>query len=274
MKHFSLFLKSVVPSLLVLAAVLAAPFAQADTKIYNDRLSSGDMIHVLVYKNPDLTADFRIQESGKVTLPLVGPLQLAGHTIPEAEKIVAEALVSGGFLQTPQVSISVVTARRPQAVVLGNVVKPGPVTLEYLNTRLSDVLAAVGGVAPTGSDEVVVTGQRDGAAFRAVVRVATALTQGNGDADIVIQGGDVLYVQRAPVFYAYGEVLKPGAYRLEEGMTLQQALVTAGGLTKRASESRVRLQRRKDNGSLEELSPSLTDVLQPDDVIFVKESLF
>lgn len=264
-------------ALFLLATLLSAAFpslSHADGKVFNDRLSAGDVIHVLVYKNPDLTADFRIQESGKVTLPLVGALDLAGHTIPEAEKIVADALISGGFLQAPQVSISVVTARRPQAVVLGNVVKPGPVALEYLNTRLSDVLAAVGGVAPTGSDEVVVTGQRDGAPYRAVIRVATALTQGNTDADIIIQGGDVLYVQRAPVFYAYGEVLKPGAYRLEEGMTLQQALVTAGGLSKRASESRIRLQRRKDNGAVEELSPALTDVLRPDDVIFVKESLF
>jgi polysaccharide export outer membrane protein len=148
------------------------------------------------------------------------------------------------------------------------------VPLEYLNTRLSDVLASVGGISPTGSDEVVVTGQRDGAPYRAVINVTTALAQGKTDEDIVIQGGDVVYVQRAAVFYAYGEVQKPGAYRLEERMTVQQALVTAGGLSKRASEGRIRLQRRKADGVVDELSPRLTDTLQADDVIFVKESLF
>ena len=57
-------------------------------------------------------------------------------------------------------------------------------------------------------------------------------------------------------------------------MTLQQALVTAGGLSKRGSENRVRVQRRKANGSYEEVAPSLTDLLLPDDVVFVRESLF
>jgi len=135
-------------------------------------------------------------------------------------------------------------------------------------------LAAVGGIAPTGSDDVVVTGQREGAPYRRVINVAKALAQGDREADVVIQGGDVIYVQRAPVFYAYGEVQKPGSYRLEDRMTVQQALVTAGGLSKRASEERIRLQRRKADNLVDELSPRLTDILQPDDVLFVRESLF
>jgi len=57
-------------------------------------------------------------------------------------------------------------------------------------------------------------------------------------------------------------------------MTVQQALVTAGGLSKRASEERIRLQRRKADNLVDELSPRLTDILQPDDVLFVRESLF
>jgi polysaccharide export outer membrane protein len=261
---------------LLLAGVGAFAFqsAWAQTKSYNERLGPGDLIRLFVYKNPDLSAEFRIQESGRVTLPLVGPLTLAGNTIPEAEKLVSSALVTGGFLQAPQVSISVISARKAQAVVLGNVAKPGPVPLEYMNTRLSDVLAAVGGIGPTGSDDVVVTGQRDGAPYRNVVNIAKALAQGDTEADVVIQGGDVIYVQRAPVFYAYGEVQRPGSYRLEERMTVQQALVTAGGLSKRASEGRIRLQRRKADGAVEDISARLTDTLQPDDVIFVRESLF
>lgn len=251
-----------------------APAARADAKIFNDRLSPGDVIRLFVYKNVDLSAEFRIQETGMVTLPLVGPMKLGGQTVPEAEKQVRDALVAGGFLQAPQVSISVVTARLPHVAVLGNVAKPGPVPLEYLNTRLSDVLAAAGGITPTGSENVVITGQRDGVPFRSVVNIAKALAQVDSVEDILIQGGDVVYVQRAPIFYAYGEVQKPGPYRLEDRMTFQQAIVTAGGLTKRAAENRIRLQRRKADGTVEELSPSQSDQVQPDDVIFVRESLF
>ena len=259
-------------ALLLLVAGISV--AHAEQKIYDDKLGPGDLIRVFVYKNADLSAEFRIQEDGRVTLPLIGWQQLAGLTLPEAEKKIADALITGGFLQAPQVSVTVVTARKRQAVVLGYVVKPGPVPLEYVNTRLSDVLAAAGGIAANGGDVVVVTGQRDGKEFRREVNVAEVYTKGDNAADLLIAGGDVVYVQRAPMFYAYGEVQRPGAYRLEDRMTVQQALVTAGGLSKRGTESRVRLQRRKSDGSVEEMSPTLTDIVHPDDVIFVRESLF
>jgi polysaccharide export outer membrane protein len=257
---------------LLLGAVMHG--AQAEQKVYDDKLSPGDLIRVFVYKNTDLSAEFRIQENGRVTLPLVGGQHLAGLTLPEAEKRIAEALITGGFLHAPQVSVTVVAARKRQAVVLGHVVKPGPVPLDYVNTRLSDVLAAAGGIAASGGDLVVITGQREGKEFRREINIAEVFSKGENAADVLIAGGDVVYVQRAQVFYAYGEVQRPGAYRLESQMTVQQALVTAGGLSKRGTENRVRLQRRKSDASVDELSPKLTDTVQPDDVIFVRESLF
>ena len=274
MNHFSQLLRSLILCLAGLLALASAGPACAEGKIYNDKLGAGDLIHVFVYKNPDLSADFRLQESGNVTLPLIGQIALGGKTITDAEKAIASALVSGGFLQAPQVSVSVVTPRHKQAVVLGNVTRPGPVDLDFVNTRLSDVLAAVGGITAAGSDEVVISGERNGKPFRRVINVPVALSEESSDSDIVIASGDVLYVQRAPVFYAYGEVQKPGAYRLEYNMTVQQSLVTAGGLTKRAAEGRIRLQRRRTDGTVEQLTPATTDKLQPDDVIFVNESLF
>ena len=57
-------------------------------------------------------------------------------------------------------------------------------------------------------------------------------------------------------------------------MTVLQALVTAGGPTARGTERRLRLNRRGADGSLKEISPDLNEMVQPDDVIFVRESLF
>ncbi len=247
---------------------------QAEEKITSDKLGPGDTIRVLVYKNPDLSAEYRVQENGNISFPLIGAQRLAGLTLPEAEKLIASTLVSGGYIQAPQVSINLILARRPQAAVLGNVVKPGMVPLEYVNTRLSDVLALAGGNTPTGDYIVIVTGQRNGASFRREINISQAYGKGENDGDVLITGGDVVFVPRAQVFYAYGEVQRPGAYRLENRMTLQQALVTAGGLSKRGTENRVRVQRRKANGSYEEVAPALTDMLLPDDVVFVRESLF
>jgi polysaccharide export outer membrane protein len=91
---------------------------------------------------------------------------------------------------------------------------------------------------------------------------------------MVMQGGDVVYVHRAPVFYIYGEAQRPGAYRVERSMTIMQALAQGGGPTARGSEKRLRLHRKTATGEVQELEPLLTDSVQADDVIYIRESIF
>ena len=88
------------------------------------------------------------------------------------------------------------------------------------------------------------------------------------------RGGDIIYVHRAPVFYIYGEAQRPGAYRIERGMTIMQALAQGGGHTVRGSEWRLRLHRKNADGTVEKLSPEMTDTVQPNDIIYVRESIF
>jgi len=76
------------------------------------------------------------------------------------------------------------------------------------------------------------------------------------------------------VFYIYGEAQRPGAYRVERDMTVMQAVAQGGGPTTRGSEKRLRLNRKGTDGSIQQLEPLLTDPVLPNDVIFIKESLF
>jgi polysaccharide export outer membrane protein len=92
--------------------------------------------------------------------------------------------------------------------------------------------------------------------------------------DLVLVAGDALYVPRAPVFYLYGEAQKPGPYRIERGMTVMQALAAGGGITLRGSQNRLRLHRAGPDGAVVQSVPRLTDPVQPNDVLFVRESLF
>ncbi len=246
----------------------------AQDKIYEDKLGAGDSIRIQVFQNPDLSLETKILESGSITYPLIGSAKLAGLTIPEAEKLIAQSLKNGGFVQLPQVTVTLVQARRKQVSVLGSVMRPGQFPLETANTRLSDILALAGGVSPGGSDIVIVTGTRDGKPMRQEVDVAATYLDGKTVNDRVLAGGDVVYVHRAPVFYVYGEAQRPGSFRLERNMTVLQALVMAGGPSARGTERRLRLNRRGDDGSIKELSPELNDLVKPDDVIFVRESLF
>jgi polysaccharide export outer membrane protein len=57
-------------------------------------------------------------------------------------------------------------------------------------------------------------------------------------------------------------------------MTVMQAIAAGGGVTPRGSESRLRLNRTNSSGTVTQLTPRLTDVVQAGDVLYVRESIF
>lgn len=262
------------------AAVSAAPPAAPPQAVATSaaaadyRLGAGDEIRITVFQNQDLTLETRVSESGTITYPLIGAVAVGGLAIDAAEKRIAAGLRDGGYVKQPQVSITLLAIRGNQVSVLGLVNKPGRFPLETFNMRVSDAIALAGGVAPTGADTAVLTGTRDGKPFRMEIDVPSLFTKTNPAADAALHGGDVIYVPRAPVFYLYGEAQHPGSYRIERGMTVQQALAAGGGPTPRGTEWRLRLDRRMADGKVVRLSPDMTEPVQPDDVIYVRESLF
>ena len=237
-------------------------------------LGAGDAIRVQVFQNPDLTIETRVSENGSVTYPLIGAVDLGGLSIAAAEKKIADALQKGGFIRQPQVNIVLIQIRGNQVSVLGQVNRPGRFPLETANTRLSDMLANAGGATAGGDDMVIITGQRGGKAFRKVVDIPSIYLTEKPEEDIVLLGGDSIYVHRAPVFYIYGEAQRPGAFRVERDMTVMQALAQGGGPTGRGSEKKLRLSRKMDDGSVQQSVPKLTDPVMPNDVIYVEERLF
>jgi polysaccharide export outer membrane protein len=238
------------------------------------RLGPGDVIGAAVFQNPDLTLDVRVSEGGLITYPLIGAVEVGGQTLMEAQARIAQALRNGGFVRDPQVSLVLRQMRGHQVSVLGQVARPGRFVLENTQTRVSEVLAAAGGVAPSGDDWVVLTGTRAGQPLRRMIDVQALFGPKPSADDLVLAAGDTLYVGKAPQFYIYGAAQRPGAYRLERGMTVQQALAAGGGLTPRGSQKRLKLHRKDEQGQVLELSPSLTDAVRPEDVLHVGESLF
>ena len=253
---------------------LLSPGALAQDKPDDYRLAAGDAIRIQVFQNPDLTLETRVSENGSITYPLIGALELGGLSIAEAEARLADALQKGGFIRQPQVSIVLVQIRGNQVSVLGQVNRPGRFPLETANTRLSDMLATAGGVTPAGDDKVIIIGQRDNKPFRRVIDLPAIYLDNKVGDDIVLMGGDTVYVQRAAVFYIYGEAQRSGSYRLERGMTVMQALAQGGGPTGRGTEKKLRLHRKAADGTVQQTTPNLTDPMQPEDVLYVDERLF
>jgi polysaccharide export outer membrane protein len=261
--------------LLLLAAMLFSAAAGAQGN-QDYTLGAGDAIRVQVFQNPDLTIEARVSENGAINYPLIGAVQLGGLSIAAAEKKIADALRTGGFVQKPQVNIVLVLVRGNQVSVLGQVNRPGRFPLETFNTKVSDMLAAAGGATQVGDDVAIVTGIRDGKPFRKEIDIATLFLGGSRADDIIVAGGDSIYVHRMPIYYIYGEAQRPGSFRVERGMTIRQALANGGGPTIRGSQYRVRLHRKNAAGVTEmiKVEENLDAPILPNDVLWVNESIF
>lgn len=237
-------------------------------------LGAGDIIRVSVFQNPDLTVETRISEAGTITFPLVGMVPVGGLSIQSAEQTIARMLRDGGFVVQPQVNAIVMQYRSAQVSVLGLVNRPGKYPLELASSHVTDVLALAGGIMPGAADIAVVTGMREGKSFHVEVNIPAMTLSGDMRNNIAVQNGDIIYVHRAPQFYVYGEVQRPGAYRIETDMTVMQALAQGGGLTLRGTERGIRVHRRNKEGKVEKLDLVMDDLVKADDVIYVRESLF
>jgi polysaccharide export outer membrane protein len=238
--------------------ISAAAWAQGS----GEKLGVGDAIRVTVFQQPDLTTEARISDKGTIPMPLIGETKVAGMSQQDAASSIAGKLKDGKYLKNPQVSIALTTLRSRQVSVLGLVTRPGRYALDDTSNKLTDVIAAAGGIAAGGSEQVTVV--RNGQPHK-VDLLAKAFD---------LQNGDTVQVERAPVFYVYGEVAHGGAFRLENDMTVMQAIAAGGGITPRGSERRIKLRRPGADGKLAEADAALHDKVKADDVIFVKEALF
>jgi polysaccharide export outer membrane protein len=255
---------------MVCALLLAAPAWSADDDY---RMGTGDVLRINVYGNPDLATEARVGEDGSITFPLIGAVKAAGQTPALVEKEIATRLAKGGFIVDPNINLNIIQYRGQQISVLGRVARPGKHVLEKAS-RVSDALALAGGVAGDGADTITLVRTQDGKTEYREIDVIALFKQGGEAGNERVQDGDIINVARQPMFYIYGEVQRPGAFRLEQNMTLVQALSMGGGITARGTQRGITVLRRDANGEMQELDIELADLVKKDDVIYVKESLF
>jgi len=258
-------------ALFCVAATILSAAAHGQSR---ETLGEGDSVRITVFQNQDLTTETRISERGTITFPLIGEVAIAKLTPAGAEARIAEQLRVGKFLLKPQVSLNVVRVRSRQVSVLGQVARPGRYALDDTGSNLTDILALAGGISPNGDDNVTVMVRRNGKTARLEINVPSMYRTGDLSRNLQLESDDTVFVQRAPVFYIYGEVQRAGSYRLEPAMTVMQALSVGGGVTPRGTDRGLKIRRRTADGKFQAIDAHLTDPVQPDDVIYIRESLF
>ncbi len=124
-------------------------------------LGPGDIIRVDVYElyasNQMVSREFVVDESGEVSIPKVGVLQVANYTEQQVEQLIRNRL-QPAVLKEPNVTVSLVNSQRRRFNVQGDgVTVPGPHAIPRYDFRLLDALALAGGVRQYNVSYIYVT---------------------------------------------------------------------------------------------------------------------
>ena len=143
-------------------------------------LLPGDAISLKIWREPDLSGEFSVDESSVVVLPKVGPLNVQGISSDSLKKYLVSTYSS--FLRNPSIEVRLLHRVR----VLGAVVKPGLYSVDE-TMYFTDVLALAGGVSPDGNPNKIQL-VRDGKT------IDTPLTKGLLVSESPLRSGDQVLV--------------------------------------------------------------------------------
>jgi polysaccharide biosynthesis/export protein len=252
-------------------APAAAPAEQGESV----QIMPGDQVKMEVFRNPDMTSTAYVESNGTMRVPLVGAVLVAGMSQVEAAKRVEAALVEKEILKTPHVTLTV-TGSQSRVSVLGEVRNQNRYAIES-KTTIVDVLAMAGDRTDKAGDEAIVL-RRNGSGK--MERIQIDLTgihdpgeRVSGDALTTLRNGDIVYVPPASQYFVLGEVHKPEGYRMKKGLTVEQAIALAGGVTDKGTTGRVEVMRRTPSGDYVPRAAHLNDVVQAEDIITVKQRI-
>ena len=254
-------------------------------------------VNVLVtqYQSQTVSVLGDVYKPGKYALEkpskLSDVLALAGGATPNGSDIVTlirtesgktvkkeldlrDLIAKGDATNNPKImgdDIVYVNAR--EVSVLGQVNRPGKYSVTSGVRTVLDFISQAGGVAAGGADNIIVLTKRNGVTEKREIDVDQLYRSGDASVNFELASGDSIYVPRVSVFYIYGEVQRPGSFRLERNMSVAQALSTGGGLSARGTERGIKIK-RNIQGKLQTIDAKSGDLIQADDVVFVGESLF
>jgi polysaccharide biosynthesis/export protein len=238
---------------------------------------------------------FRIDAEGFINLPLVGKIRAEGMSQQELEAELVRRLKE--YYRDPQVIISVTGFRSAPVFFVGLFARPGIYGLQGKRT-LVEMLVNVGGLAPNASRHIKLTRRAEYGIIplpnaiddpekkisTVEISLGSLRENVNPAEDIVLEPFDVISVERAEQIYINGEVGKTSAIELGErdSISLLQALTQAGGLTRDAKRTQVRILRPILNTTRRaEIDIDVNDIyagkandfpLLPNDVLYVPRS--
>lgn len=234
------------------------------------RLGPRDVLSVTVLRHPELSAEkIEVDPGGRIRLPFVGSIVAAGKTTGEVTAIVRNGLLKQ--LNDPTVTVTITQTRPQQVAVSGAVKTPGLLEIGQ-NWRISEAIAAAGGLA-TSPETATATFSRAGSPAISV-NLANVLRNSGSSENRRLRAGDSLRIieNTVPIRVA-GQVTAPGALEVPRGSSISDAIALAGGFTAGASRA-VTVTRKNGASGVINLGPGNTNktLVQPGDLIVISPS--
>ncbi len=241
-----------------------------------------DVLDIQVFQVPDLSRTVRVDQKGKITLPLIGVVEAEGLTPGTLEQTIARRLEEK-YLNQASVSVFVREFKSRSVSVLGAVGAPGVYQLSSPKT-LAEVLALARGLADApnakaGNRVLITHGDKT-----EEVSVQDLLNNQGRAAEVRIHPGAEVRVLPAEVVYVMGDVVRPGSYPVEthEALNVVQAMALAGGPLRTAKMKEIVIYRKDAQGKTVEVplmvtsklnGPDATRLVEPNDILFVPGSV-
>jgi polysaccharide biosynthesis/export protein len=239
-------------------------------------IGPGDMLHVKVFDTPELEQHARVTDAGGLPLLLGGSVKVSALTPAEAARAIEKVLLDGHYLLRPKVLVAVEEYATQKVSVLGEVKTPGAYAIGTPRSVL-DVLTLAGGLTELADRKVLI--ERRNSQEKIPYFVSNKPDVAFVTA-IQIQPGDTIFVPKAGIVYALGDVGRPGGYTMtnnEGKISVLELLARAGGTNHSAVPSHAKLI-RNDGDNLIETPLALSAMqkgnridmpLQPGDIVYV-----
>lgn len=205
-------------------------------------VAPGDEVLMTIWGAVEADLRLVVDKAGRVSVPRVGTLQLAGVRHGDLHQVVSQRLAQ--TFRNFQLSVSLGQLRGIRVFVTGFVAKPGVYTVTSLSTVLTALLRS-GGPSAAGSFRHVEL--RRGNQTIAVFDLYDLMLKGDRTRDQIVQAGDVVHVGPVGMQVAViGSVNKPVIAELKAGDTVADAIRMAGGFAAIADRKRLHLERLED----------------------------
>jgi len=275
-------------AIIVLAVIfIASSFLYSQEVQRTDyKIGPKDLLEISVFGLDELNKTERVSEEGKITLPLLGEIEVDGLTKSELEVKLAR-LLEEKYLQDPQVTIFIVEYQSKRVTVMGAVQSPGWFELVGRQTVL-DVIAKAGGLTNEAGIEMFVMRQNsEGENSSVQISLDELILNGNAELNIPLESNDFINIpiDRIVNVYVMGQVRSPGALEVKRSRipTLLMAIAQAGGFAERASKGGVLIKRIGKDGKEIKIKVNVKNIIKGkiddiqllvDDVVVVPETIF